>query len=128
MRPLPQELQEQNYAPPLEPHTVLPAQFFTAQERRRARNSAERLMYAILEDAVSVFCKHREPSNSKRRRVYRNAKRWFESDDRTWLFSFLRICETLDLDAERIRNGLALRRGQIVDEMPAAGPVSNAAA
>ena len=126
MRPLTQELQEQSYEAPLEPHTILPAQFFTARERRRARNSEERLMFAILEDAVAVYTKHRAPATSKQRRIYRNTKRWLESDDRTWLFSFLRICEALDLDPECIRRGLSLRGHARLQ--PGVHPLSDAAA
>lgn len=110
MRALPQELQEQPYEAPLEPHTILPPQFFTGAERRRARNAEERLMFAILEDAVTVYCNYCEPATRKQRRTFVSTQRWLTNSDRTWLFSFLRICEALDLDPEYIRKGLRQRR------------------
>ena len=96
-----------------EPHTLLPVQFFTHLARRNARNGEKRLMIAILEDAVAVYCKHREPTTSKGRRLFRDTQRWLQSDDKTWIFSFERICETLDLDPQWIRRGLRVKREKV---------------
>lgn len=93
-----------------EPNTVLPVQFFTGLGRRKAMNGEKRLMIAILEDAAAVYCKHREPTTSKGRRLFRDTQRWLQSDDKKWIFSFERICETLDLDPSYIRRGLRTRR------------------
>ena len=54
-------------------------------------------MAAILEDAVAVCGKRNAPKTSKARQVLRETLRWVRSNDRTWTFSFLRICEHLDL-------------------------------
>lgn len=89
-----------------EPNTLLPSQFFTALQRRSARTPEQRLMFAILFDAVSVYCRERDPATSKERRILRETQRWITSNDRTWVFSFLRVCEALDLDASYIRRGL----------------------
>ena len=43
--------------PPLEPRAMMPAQWFTQRERRNAQSSIRRLMYAILEDAVTTVAK-----------------------------------------------------------------------
>ncbi len=96
-----------------EPHTMLPVQFFTGLARRNARNGEKRLMIAILEDAVAVYCKHRDPTTSKARRLFRDTQRWLQSDDRQWIFSFERICEALDLDPQWIRRGLRMRRASV---------------
>ena len=89
-----------------EPNTLLPSQFFTALQRRSARTPEQRLMFAILFDAVSVYCRERDPATSKERRLLRETQRWITNNDRTWVFSFLRICDALDLDASYIRRGL----------------------
>lgn len=93
-----------------EPLTIMPAQYFTALRRRAARHGEKRLMIAILEDAVAVYLGHREPTTSKRRRLFRDTERWLRSRDTTWVFSFERICEMLDLDPAWIRRGLRRRR------------------
>ena len=96
--------------PPFEPRAVMPAQFFTQRERRNAQNSIRRLMCAILEDAVSVYAN--EYMSSRPSRTFRETRRWLDSNDRTWMFSFLRICEALDLEADYIRQGVRRRSTQ----------------
>jgi hypothetical protein len=40
------------------------------------------------------------------RRRFSEVRRWFMSDSTRWPFSFLNICEALDLDASAIRAGV----------------------
>ena len=96
----------------LEPHTILPAQFFTRLQRTAAWSGEQKLMAAILEDAVDVCCRPDQPRTSKARRLLRESLHWLRCNDRTWTFSFLRICEQLDLDPGAIRRGVRIRRGE----------------
>lgn len=59
-------------------------------------------MAAVLEDAVDVY---RHP-RANRRRLLRETEAWLRSDDRSCLFSFARICDTLGLDRHAIRMSL----------------------
>ncbi len=43
-----------------------------------------------------------------------DALAWFASDDRLWPFSFLNICDVLDLDAHWLRARLAQKLGDDV--------------
>lgn len=95
-----------------EPHTILPVQFFTRLQRSASWTGEQRLMGAILEDAIGVACKTAAPKTSKGRSLLRETLRWVRSNDRKWTFSFLRICETLDLDPSAIRRGVRIRRGE----------------
>jgi hypothetical protein len=63
-----------------------------------------RLMAAVLEDALDVY--RRSARTPTGRRTFREIEAWFESRDRSWPFSFERICEALSLDADMIRDGL----------------------
>lgn len=101
----------------IEPHTILPVQFFTRLQRGTTWTGEQRLMAAILEDAIAVCSKATQPNTSKGRTLLRETLRWVRSNDRTWVFSFLRICETLDLEPSAIRRGLRIRRGE---ELPGA--------
>lgn len=56
-----------------------------------------RLMAAVLEDAIHVLRKR------PRSRAGREAREWLHSSDRSWPFSYERICEALDLDAGQVR-------------------------
>jgi hypothetical protein len=104
-----------------EPHTLLPVQFFTRLQRSSAWTGEQRLIAAILEDAVAVASKPQVPKSSKARQVLRETLRWIRSNDRTWMFSFLRICEMLDLDPSAVRRGIRIMRGE---EAPAVGRVT----
>ena len=99
-----------------EPHTLLPEQYFTRLQRGTAWTGEQRLMAAILEDAVAVSTKREATKTSKARHVLRETMRWIRSNDRTWTFSFLRICESLDLEPTAIRRGIRVLRGEDVPE------------
>jgi hypothetical protein len=94
------------------PHTILPVQFFTCPQSRRAWTREQCLMAAVLADAIGVYLKPEVPRTSTARQVRRETRRWVHSNDRTWVFSFLRICEALDLDPNRVRRDLRLRRSE----------------
>jgi hypothetical protein len=99
---------------PFEPCTILPAQFFPGRQPKRACTGEQCLMAAILEDAVALHLSPKPPRTSKAFHVLREARRWVRSNDRSWVFSFLRICEALDLDPNAIRRGLRIRNGEEV--------------
>jgi len=102
-----------------EPNTILPVQYFTRLQRSAAWTGEQRLMAAILEDAVAVCSKRTVPKTSKARHVLRETLRWVRSNDRTWMFSYLRICETLDLEPTAIRRGIRILRGEEMPPPPA---------
>jgi hypothetical protein len=73
-------------------------------------------MAAVLEDAVAVCSKRGIPKTSKGRQILRETLRWLRSNDRKWTFSFLRICEHLDLSPSAIRRGVRIIRGEEIPE------------
>jgi hypothetical protein len=70
------------------------------------RTPEQRLMNAVLEDAMDVY---RHP-RANRRRLVHETEAWFRSDDPSYLFSFARICKTLRLDPRAIRAALEQER------------------
>lgn len=88
----------------LVPSTVLPEQM---TPRRVPRTPERQLMVAVLEDALHLYCKFARWPQHRR---FRETARWFASTDRSWLFSFERICEVLDLDPRCVRRRLLARR------------------
>jgi hypothetical protein len=92
------------------PSPILPSQL---DGRRRGATSGEvRLVAAILEDAERIYRKY--GGCARRPRVLQEAERWVESKDRSWPFSFERVCEILDLDATCIRRALRARRSRAI--------------
>ncbi len=64
------------------------------------------LMVAVLEDACLTWLGaiRSQGANSLRRRA--TERRWIVSNDRSWPFSFVNLCETLDIDVGKLRGRL----------------------
>jgi hypothetical protein len=90
---------------------ILPAQFFRPAA---ARSSEHRLMIAVLEDAVLEFRRYAGEPGVRARRLFGETAAWFASDDTSTPFSFVTICEALDLDPSYLRSGL--RRYRVARE------------
>ena len=74
--------------------------------KKTLREGEERLMLAVLENAVEYFQKYvlaRKPSGKQ---LFREAEEWFLDKDGEALYSFENICETLGLHPDPIRKGL----------------------
>lgn len=88
------------------PHTILPSQFFDRFQRSRHVQSEKSLMYAVLEGALHEYQKFALEESDKGRRLFREAERWLNLIDREWPFSFVNLCDALELDASYLRRGL----------------------
>ncbi len=65
--------------------------------------SGERaLMLAILEDAIRCA----QAPQKGRQRAARDAQNWMRSRDQRWPFSFVNICETLEIPADKLRQAV----------------------
>jgi hypothetical protein len=90
--------------------TIVPSQFADLLRNDEARPPERRLMLAVLEDALRSYERYASSARQRGRRLFREAEEWFASDAATWPFSFVIICETLDLEPEYVRAGLRARR------------------
>jgi len=91
-----------------EPDVLLPAQFFAAFRRAGGLERERLLMLAVLEDAVDCYQKHAHTRDPRGQQIFDEAREWVESDDRSWLFSFENICDTLEINADYVRRGLRM--------------------
>jgi hypothetical protein len=87
-------------------HIILPAQHFKPQGKQAPE---QRLMIAVLRDALDCFEKYRFATGIYGRRLFHEARRWFLADEPQWPYSFERICGVLDLDSNAVRERLRLR-------------------
>lgn len=85
---------------------LLPAQQGRGPRVQARYSSTHRLMLGVLQDAVESYRKACDPARRVSPRTRREVCSWFASHDRTWPFSFERICEALDLDPDYLRRGL----------------------
>lgn len=67
------------------------------------RPGGERLLLAILDDAIASYMKYAGARDRRRRTIFERTEAWVERRDARWLFSFERICDEVRLDARRIR-------------------------
>jgi hypothetical protein len=90
----------------VEPETVLPSQFFEGVQIDASLQPEKRLMLAVLEDAVGTFQKYASAPGRRARRLFAEAEEWFDSDDTAWPYSFVNICQSLNLEHAYVRTGL----------------------
>ncbi len=96
------------YMRALEPDTILPDQFH--RNSTRSLSGEQRLMLAVLLDAMHIYAQPVEDWQHEKRRLFVETRRWFESTDRTWPCSYERVCEALDVDPDRLRLAMRARR------------------
>ena len=97
---------DERYSGVLAPDAMLPSQFFAGLRRRTDLTGERRLMVAVLEDALHCFQKYVDSEDPKHRQLFAEAEEWIQTDNPTWFFSFRNVCDTLDLDADYVREGL----------------------
>jgi len=88
----------------LVPEIVLQSQFPSERASLSRLSGEYRLALAILQDAIQICWMARSGRRSLKLR--REAACWLHSGDRSWCFSFERICEALELDADCVRRSL----------------------
>ncbi len=87
--------------------------YVSAREKPRGGLTAElELVHAMLRDAIQSYQKFAFAKGGRSASAYREAEEWIFSDDWRWPFSFLNVCEILDLAPTYIRTGLRLWRGR----------------
>jgi hypothetical protein len=110
----------------LTPEAALPAQFHYIWHRSRAISPERALVLAVLWQAIADLQKYRFARRRRHQRLYMEAYEWVASDDRIWPFSFVNLCETLNLSPESLRGELldgdigkpqsTLSEGAVVEE------------
>ena len=84
---------------------ILPSQHFGSPRKQAPE---QRLMMAVLHDALDCLNKHRFATDSRGRRLFHETKQWFLAKGTEWPYSFECICGVLDLDPDAVRQRLRL--------------------
>lgn len=85
------------------PDQVLPVQFHEVWQHGSSESPERELAVCVLAQAALDIEKCREMQHGRKRRIYREAYNWVASDDRTWPYSFLNLCDTLSLSPAFLR-------------------------
>ena len=66
------------------------------------------LVEAVLREAIREYQKFAGHRGRRGSRLFREVHEWFLQDDRKWNFSFINVCQILDLEPTYIRTGLRI--------------------
>ena len=88
------------------PDTILPSQFF-ASVGTQTFSSEQRLMLAVLIDAIKVLGESRGSPSPRKLKSFREASSWVFANGLTSPLSFDHVCDALGVDAERLRRRLS---------------------
>jgi hypothetical protein len=66
------------------------------------------LVEAVLREAIREYQKFAGQQGRRSSRLFREVHAWFLEDDRKWDFSFINVCQILDLEPGYIRTGLKM--------------------
>jgi hypothetical protein len=88
------------------PETILPSQFFESAGSQTF-SSEQRLMLAVLIDAINVLGDSRVSPNRRKRNSFNEASSWVFADGITSPLSFDHVCDALSVDAESLRRRLS---------------------
>jgi hypothetical protein len=85
---------------------ILPSQFFELVGKSRF-TSEQRLMLAVLADAINILHDGRGALSARKRRLFVDAARWVMARGSNVPFSFDNVCDALEISAEALRNRLS---------------------
>ena len=89
-----------------ESDSVASFQFFRLFRAKAHEIPEERLMFAILNDAVECLAAYREGKGRRDCRLFCEARDWVMNEESEEIYSFENICDTLNLDPSYLRAGL----------------------
>jgi hypothetical protein len=98
------------------PETALPSQFGDIWHKSRAISPARARALAVVWEAVLDLEKYRFATRRRQQRLYWEAYEWLTSNDRTWPYSFVNLCDTVGLTPEPVRKQLLGPMNPVVAE------------
>ena len=90
-----------------QPDSLLPDQYLDTFRRKSHLEPEKKLMLAILEDAIACYQKYLFARDSKGKALFREAEEWVEEVGGASVFAFDSVCETLGLNPDYLRRGIA---------------------
>ena len=93
-----------------EPDILTSHRYFQLFRHKAHFDPEEKLMFAVLTDAIECFQKYYGASAHRHRRLFSEAEAWISTRDGGWPYSFENICETLNIDPNYLRIGLMQSR------------------
>ena len=93
---------------------ILPAQYGAMCRRKLPSQGERKLLFAVLEDAIRCYLKHRDSDAIRQMDPdFVEASEWLSSDEEIGPFSFVRVCDALGINADRLRAGINHHTGRL---------------
>ena len=89
-----------------EPDILISHQYFKVFRQKSHVAPEEKLMFAVLADAIECYQKYLGVDGRRRRKLFLQAEAWIYSGDSSWPYSFENICEVLNINPKYLRLGL----------------------
>ena len=96
-----------------EPEILLPEQYNELRRRRDELQGELKLMFAVLEDAIHCYLHHMSAKTRQRKILFYEVREWMNSKQSGGLFGYQTLCESLGVDAGRLRRALEQRQREI---------------
>ena len=91
---------------------ILPTQYGSMGRRKLPAEGERKLLFAVLEDAIRCYLKNRD-SACRNDPEFLEAAEWLSSDEESSPFSFIRVCEALRINPDRLRTGIHNHTGRL---------------
>ena len=83
--------------------------------KSRVRSGEQRLMLAILNNALDSFFKYRRATDEKGKAIFQEVAAWIGQENNDWIFSFENVCESVGINASYLRAELHRLRGEFAE-------------
>lgn len=93
-------------SPLFQPDALIPTQYLETFKRKTHLEGERKLMLAILEDALRCFQKCHFARDKKGKTLFREVEEWIMDETDDQIFSFVNICESLQINPDYLRRGL----------------------
>ena len=91
---------------------ILPAQYASIGRKKLPAEGERKLLFAVLEDAIRCYIKNRDRA-CRHDAEFLEAAEWLSSDEESGPFSYIRVCEALGINPERLRYGIEHHTGRL---------------
>jgi hypothetical protein len=93
---------------------ILPVQFGESRRRKLPSEGERKLLFAVLEDAIRTYLRHRDAGPSGRNNEeFLEAVEWLSVDDDSSPFTFINVCDALEIDPDCLRLGISNHTGRL---------------
>jgi hypothetical protein len=91
---------------PLQQDLLVASDYFDNLRVKAQLEPEKELLLAVLQDGILCFRDNVHACSEEKTALREEARAWIFNGDSGWLFSFLSICDLLDMDPEYVRQAL----------------------